>query len=144
MRQTTIVTSRDQGERAWHMVDASGKRLGRLAAEISQVLMGKHRPDYTPHIDTGDYVVVINAERVTMTGKKPEQRVKTAYSGYPGGLRVNTYADLLQRKPEFVVEDAVRRMLPKGMLGRAMLKKLKVYRGAEHPHEAQRPTPLEV
>jgi large subunit ribosomal protein L13 len=144
MRQTTIVTSRTQGERSWHVVDATGKRLGRLAAEVSQVLMGKHRPDYTAHVDTGDYVVVINAGAVTMTGKKPDLKVKTAYSGYPGGLRVETYRDLLERKPEFVVQDAVRRMLPKGMLGKQMLTKLKVYRDADHPHTAQRPTPLEV
>lgn len=144
MRQTTIVTSREQHERSWHLVDASGKRLGRLAAEVSQVLMGKHRPDYTAHIDTGDFVVIINAGEVVMTGKKADNRVKTAYSGYPGGLRVETYRELIDRKPEFVVEDAIRRMLPKGMLGKAMLKKLKVYRGSEHPHEAQRPAPLAV
>lgn len=142
MRQTTLVTSRQQHERAWHLVDAEGKRLGRLAAEVSQVLMGKHRPDYTPHIDTGDYVVIVNAEKIEMTGRKAEHRVKTAYSGYPGGLRVETYQQLLESKPEFIVEDAIRRMLPKGRLGRSMLDKLKVYRGAEHPHASQRPEPL--
>lgn len=144
MRQTTIITTREQHERSWHIVDASGKRLGRLAAEVSQVLMGKHRPDYTAHIDTGDYVIIINCSKVMMTGKKTVNRVKTRYSGYPGGLRTETYGELLGRKPDFVVEDAIRRMLPKGMLGKAMLKKLKTYPDAEHPHEAQRPAPLAV
>lgn len=144
MRQTTIRTKPEQVSKQWRVVDASGKRLGRLATEVATVLMGKHRPDYTPHIDTGDPVIVINAEKITMTGKKPQQMVKTAYSGYPGGLRVETYEDLLKRKPEFVVEDAIRRMLPKGILGRQMLKKLKVYKGSDHPHAAQQPVALEV
>ncbi len=144
MRQTTIRTKPEQVNKQWRVVDASGKRLGRLATEVATVLMGKHRPDYTPHIDTGDPVIVINAEKITMTGKKPQQMVKTAYSGYPGGLRVETYEDLLKRKPDFVIEDAIKRMLPKGALGRQMLKKLKVYKGSDHPHTAQQPVGLDA
>jgi large subunit ribosomal protein L13 len=142
MRQTTFAKAGDI-DKTWRHVDADGRRLGRVAVEIATVLMGKHRPDYTPHIDCGDFVVVTNAEKIVLTGKKAEQKIKTSYSGYPGGLRVRTYGELIENRPEFVVEDAVRRMLPKGRLGRRMLKKLKVYRGAEHPHQAQQPVPLE-
>lgn len=141
MRQTTWA-KQDDIQKTWRHVDAEGKRLGRLAVEIATVLMGKHRPDYTPHIDCGDFVIVTNAERIEMTGDKANQRIKTSYSGYPGGLRARTYADLLESRPEFVVEDAVRRMLPKGRLGRRMMSKLKVYRGSEHPHQAQKPVPM--
>ena len=143
MRQTTFAKAGDI-QKAWRLVDADGKRLGRMAVEIATVLMGKHRPDYTPHIDCGDFVVVTNAEKVVMTGRKAEQKLKTNYSGYPGGLRVRTYEDILKSRPEFIVEDAVRRMLPKGRLGRRMMQKLKVYRGAEHPHQAQQPVPMEM
>ncbi len=104
--------------------------------------MGKHRPEYTPHIDTGDFVIITNAEKIELTGNKRSQKIKTSYSGYPGGLKAVTYGELLERRPEYIVEEAVRRMLPKGRLGRAMLKKLKVYRGVDHPHQAQQPTPL--
>jgi len=143
MRQTTFAKT---GEltRSWHHVDADGKRLGRLAVEVATVLMGKHRPTFTPHIDTGDFVVITNAEKIVLTGNKAEQKTKTRYSRYPGGLRTWTYGDLLRRKPEFVIEDAVRRMLPKGRLGRSMLSKLKVYRGPSHPHQAQQPSKLEI
>ncbi|TVQ63423.1 MAG: 50S ribosomal protein L13 [Phycisphaerales bacterium] len=145
MRQTTFITNRDQlTGRPWHIVDADGKRLGRMASEISQVLMGKHRPEYTAHVDTGDYVVVINAAKVVMTGKKMDHRYRTFYSGYPGGLRVETYRERMEKNPASVVEQAVKRMLPKGILGKQMLKKLKVYNDTEHPHHAQQPTPLEV
>lgn len=143
MRQTTFAKAGDL-QKNWRHVDADGRRLGRMAVEIATVLMGKHRPDYTPHVDTGDYVVVTNAEKVVMTGDKANQRIKTRYSGYPGGLRVQSYAELLEKKPESVVEDAVRRMLPKGILGRQMLSKLKVYRGPNHPHQAQAPVPMEL
>lgn len=144
MRQTTIITKREQlADRPWHIIDADGQRLGRLAASVSQVLMGKHRPEYTPHVDTGDYVVVINASKVVMTGKKLDHRFRTFYSGYPSGLRVETYRQRMQKNPSSVIENAVKRMLPKGILGKQMLKKMKVYDGAEHPHQAQRPTPLE-
>jgi large subunit ribosomal protein L13 len=125
-------------------VDAEGQRLGRMAVEVATVLMGKHRPDYTPHVDLGDYVVITNAEKIVLTGHKAEQKIKTSFSKYCGGLKAETYASLIQRRPESVVENAVRRMLPKSRLGRQMLKKLKVYRGTDHPHAAQRLTPLEV
>ncbi len=143
MRQTTFAKAGDI-QKTWRHVDASGQRLGRLAVDIATVLMGKHRPDYTPHIDSGDFVVVTNAEKIEMSGNKAQQKFKTRYSGYPGGLKAETYASLIERKPEFVIEDAVRRMLPKGRLGRRMLKKLKVYRGSEHPHAAQQPIPLKA
>jgi large subunit ribosomal protein L13 len=143
MRQTTFMKA-GEIEKSWRHVDADGKRLGRMAVEIATVLMGKHRPDYTPHIDCGDFVIVTNAEKVVMTGRKAEQKLKTKYSGYPGGLRVRTYAELMESRPEFIVEDAVRRMLPKGRLGRSMMDKLKVYRGAEHPHQAQQPIAMEI
>jgi len=130
--------------RQWRHVDAEGKRLGRMATEIATVLMGKHRPEYTPHVDTGDFVVITNAEKIVMTGNKAHQRIKTSFSGYPGGLHARTYAQLLESKPESVIEDAVRRMLPKNRLGRQMLKKLKVYRGDAHPHQAQNPVPMEL
>jgi len=141
MRQTTFARTEDISK-AWRHVDADGQRLGRIASDIAVVLMGKHRPEYTPHIDCGDFVVVTNADKVVLTGKKADQKVKTTYSGYPGGLRARTYGELLENRPEHVFEDAVRRMLPKGRLGRRMLKKLKVYAGPEHPHQAQQPTPL--
>lgn len=143
MRQTTFVKKEDATHN-WRCVDASGQRLGRLAAQVAPYLMGKHRPDYTPHVDLGDFVIITNAERIEMTGNKASQRFKTHYSGYPGGLRTETYGSLRARRPEALIEDAVRRMLPKGVLGRKMLKKLKVYRGPEHPHQAQQPTPLDV
>lgn len=144
MRQTTIRTKPEQVKQQWRVVDADGKRLGRLAAEVAQVLMGKHRPDYTPHIDTGDPVIVLNAEKIVMTGRKAEQRLMTFYSGYAGGLRVETYETLLERQPDRVIERAVARMLPKGRLGRQMIDKLKVYKGAEHPHAAQQPIPMDI
>lgn len=141
MRQT-FFAKQNEVPRQWRHVDATGHRLGRLATQIATVLMGKHRPQYTPHIDTGDFVIVTNAANITMSGAKAEQRVKTRYTGHPGGFKVTPYGELIKRKPEFVIEDAVARMLPKGALGRAMIKKLKVYRGAEHPHQAQQPIPL--
>lgn len=123
----------------WIHVDAQGKILGRLATEIATVLMGKHRPEYTPHVDCGDYVVVTNAEQVVLTGRKLEQRTFNTYSGYPGGQRETPIGVLLEKHPERVVENAVRRMLPKNRLGRQMMAKLKVYAGGEHPHQAQAP-----
>lgn len=142
-RQTTFRKS-PEVTRSWHHVDASDRVLGRLAARIAVILMGKHRPDYTPHVDTGDFVIVTNAAKVVMTGRKGEHRVKTSYSGYPGGLRSVSYAQILEKHPERLVENAVRRMLPKNRLGRQMFLKLKVYRGAEHPHQAQQPVPLSL
>ncbi|MFI4917506.1 MAG: 50S ribosomal protein L13 [Phycisphaerales bacterium JB060] len=131
-------------EQNWHVVDATDQVLGRMATEIAQVLMGKHRPEYTPHVDTGDYVVVTNAKAVKLTGRKDAQSVRTRYTGYPGGLKVETFGALRERKPEALVEDAVRRMLPKNRLGRVMLKKLKVYAGSEHPHQAQQPVEMKL
>jgi large subunit ribosomal protein L13 len=126
----------------WHVVDADGKVLGRMASDIATVLMGKHRPEYTPHVDCGDYVVVTNASKIRVTGRKLDQRMKMRYSGYPGGLKADPLRKVIERHPERVVEDAVRRMLPKNRLGRQMFKKLKVYAGPEHPHHAQQPTPM--
>lgn len=140
-RQTTFAKAGDITPN-WHTVDAQGQALGRLASGIATILMGKHRPQYTPHVDCGDYVIVTNAAQVKLTGRKAEQRRKLRYSGYPGGLHGETYGDLRQRRPEVLVEDAVRRMLPKNRLGRVMFSKLKVYPGDDHPHHAQQPTPL--
>ncbi len=143
MRQTTYAKP-GTVQQSWRIADAEGERLGRFATRIATVLMGKHRPEYTPHIDTGDYVIVINAEKIELTGNKAEQKIRTRYSGYPGGLKAETYASLMERRPAFVVEEAVRRMLPKGRLGRQMIKKLKVYAGSEHPHSAQQPIPFDA
>ena len=140
-RQTYFASSKDLTP-LWRHVDADGLVLGRLATRIATVLMGKHRPTYTPHVECGDYVIVTNAAKVVLTGRKAEQKMRLRYSGYPGGLKAESYGSLLQRRPEVVVEQAVRRMLPKTILGRRMFRKLKVYGGAEHPHHAQRPVPL--
>lgn len=131
-------------ERKWYVVDAAGKPLGRVASQVASVLRGKHKPIFTPHVDTGDFVIVINSEKVLLTGKKLDQKMLRHHSLYPGGLKETPYREALNKKPEFVFEEAVRRMLPKGVLGRKMLKKLKVYRGAEHNNEAQKPVVLEL
>ena len=128
----------------WRHVNAEGKVLGRVATEIATVLMGKHRPEYTPHVDCGDFVVVTNCDKIVLTGRKAEHKTKLAYSGYPGGLKSRSYAEMLAKHPDRIMEDAVRRMLPKNRLGRKMLKKLKVYAGPDHPHHAQHPEPLAV
>ena len=144
LRRQTYMAKKGEVDRSWHIVDATDKSLGRLAVEVATVLMGKHRPEYTPHVDTGDFVIVTNARQVGLTGRKAEQRIKHRYTGYPGGLKVETYGAVRERRPEKLIEDAVRRMLPKNRLGRVMLKKLRVYPGAEHPHTSQQPIPLEV
>ena len=131
-------------ERDWYVVDATDRVLGRLAAEIARVLRGKHKPTYSPHLDTGDYVVVVNAERVRLTGKKAEQKAYFRHSGYMGGDRLIPYRRMQERHPERVIELAVKGMLPKNTLGRQMLKKLKVYAGPEHPHESQAPEPFDT
>jgi large subunit ribosomal protein L13 len=131
-------------DRAWHVVDADGLVLGRLATEVARLLRGKHRPFYAPHVDTGDHVVVVNAAKVVLTSAKAGQKFAYRHSGYPGGLRRTSYAELLERSPEEVVRRAVRGMLPKNTLGRQQLAKLKVYAGPEHPHAAQGPQPLEL
>jgi large subunit ribosomal protein L13 len=127
-------------EHKWYVVDASGKVLGRLASQIAKYLRGKHKPEYTPHADAGDYIVVINASEIKVTGNKAQDKVYYRHSGYPGGLKETTFAKQIVKNPAEVIERAVKGMLPKNPLGRAMLRKLKVYPGAEHPHEAQQPT----
>jgi large subunit ribosomal protein L13 len=131
-------------ERGWYLVNAEGKTLGRLASEIANVLRGKHKPIYTPHLDCGDYVIVVNADKVRVTGRKLDQKVYYRHSGYPGGIKSISLKDQLQKHPERVLEAAVRGMLPKNPLGRKMLKKLKVYAGDSHPHQAQQPKVLEI
>ena len=125
--------------RKWYVVDGSEQTLGRLASRVARILMGKENPRYTPFLDTGDHVIIINAEKVKMTGMKPEQKVYQHYTGYPGGLRTEAFRKRFVRKPELVVEDAIKRMLPKTKLGGHMASKLKVYRGEKHPHQAQKP-----
>jgi len=143
-RRQTYLAKPNELTKSWRIVDATDIPLGRLAAEVAMVLMGKHRPDYTPHVDSGDFVIVTNAKKVAMTGRKAEQRMKLRYSQYPGGLKAESYGQVRDRKPELLVEDAVRRMLPKNRLARVMLKGLMVYPGAEHPHAAQNPAALSV
>jgi large subunit ribosomal protein L13 len=126
-------------ERKWYIIDAEDKVLGRLATEIATILRGKNKPIYTPHVDTGDFVIVINADKVKLTGKKLEQKNYTYHTGYPGGLRQVSYGELMEKNPEKIIELAVKGMLPKNSLGRQMYRKLKVYRGTEHGHEAQKP-----
>ncbi len=129
-------------ERRWYVVDADGQTLGRLATRIADTLRGKRKPEYTPHVDTGDFVVVVNAEKIAVTGKKLEQKLYYRHSGYPGGLRVRTLAEQLQRRPTEVLRAAVKGMLPKNRLARQQITKLKIYAGPAHPHEAQKPEPL--
>jgi large subunit ribosomal protein L13 len=131
-------------ERRWHLIDADGQTLGRLATEIARLLRGKNKPQYTPHVDTGDFVVVVNAERVIVTGKKAEQKTYYRHTGYPGGLKETSYEAMLERKPTEVLRKAVRGMMPRTRLGRKQFGKLKIYAGPEHPHEAQDPQPYEV
>ena len=139
----TYMAKPGEVEQKWHLVDATDQVVGRLASRIAVLLMGKHRPTYTPHVDTGDYVVVINAEKVKFSGKKWEQKEYTWYTGYPGQRSVKA-ATRLERKPEMILREAVRRMLPKNKLAYKMINKLKIYAGAEHPHQAQQPAPLEA
>lgn len=131
-------------KRDWFVVDADGKTLGRLATEIARRLRGKHKPEYTPHVDTGDYIVVINAEKVTVTGAKRSDKIYYSHSGFPGGLKSISFEKLQAKKPEMIIESAVKGMLPKGPLGREMARKLKVYAGAEHNHQAQQPQTLDI
>lgn len=128
----------------WFIVDAAGKTLGRLASEVAKRLRGKHKPEYTPHVDTGDYIVIINASQIKVTGAKTTDKVYYSHSGYPGGIKEITFEKLLAKKPERVIELAVKGMLPKNPLGRAMYRKLKVYAGTEHPHAAQQPQKLDL
>ncbi|MCI7551968.1 MAG: 50S ribosomal protein L13 [Actinomycetaceae bacterium] len=131
-------------EKKWYVIDATDVVLGRLAAQVANLLRGKHKPNFAPHADTGDYVIIINAEKVALTGSKREQKMAYRHSGYPGGLRATSYAELLEVNPEKAVMKAVAGMLPKNALGRQQLTKLKVFRGSEHPHAAQKPEPYEL
>lgn len=140
----TLVPTQDSLDPQWYVVDATDKRLGRLATEIATILRGKNKPTFTPHMDTGDFVIVVNAEKVTVTGKKREQKLYRRHSGRPGGMKVETFARLQERIPERIIEKAVKGMLPKNSLGRKLFTKLKVYAGAEHPHAAQKPQKLNI
>ncbi|GAB3272071.1 50S ribosomal protein L13 [Kineosporia babensis] len=131
-------------DRRWHVIDASDVVLGRLATQAATLLRGKHKPTFAPHVDTGDFVIIINADKVALTGNKAAQKKAYRHSGYPGGLRSVTYTELLEKNPERAVEKAIRGMLPKNSLGREVLGKLKVYAGPEHPHAAQQPVPFEI
>ncbi len=131
-------------QRQWYVVDAGGKVLGRLATEVARVLRGKHKPTFTPHVDAGDFVIVVNAKQVSLTGKKLEQKTYYRHSEYPGGLRTTSAAKMLETKPDAIIHSAVKGMLPKNRLGRELLRKLKVYPGPEHPHQAQKPQPLVI
>jgi large subunit ribosomal protein L13 len=139
----TFVATPETRQRDWYVVDAEGKTLGRLATRIADTLRGKRKPEYTPHVDTGDFVVVVNADKIRVTGDKRAAKLYRRHSGYPGGLRSRTLGDMLERRPEEVIRLAVRGMLPRNRLGRKQLTKLKVYAGPDHPHAAQQPKPLE-
>ncbi len=140
----TFMLRKEDVKRDWYVVDAAGKTLGRLSTEIAKRLMGKHKPIYTPHVDTGDYIIVVNAEKIKLTGKKWNKKLYYRHSGYMGGLKVFTARKLWERKPETLIQLAVKGMLPKNRLGRKMFKKLKVYAGPNHPHQAQQPAKLEI
>ncbi|MBE0364998.1 large subunit ribosomal protein L13 [Pseudoalteromonas ulvae UL12] len=140
----TFVAKPETVKRDWYVVDAEGKTLGRIATEIASRLRGKHKAEYTPHVDTGDYIIVINAEKVTVTGNKAKNKMYYAHSGFPGGLKSTTFDKLQAHKPEMIIEKAVKGMLPRGPLGRAMYRKLKVYAGTEHNHAAQQPQVLDI
>ncbi|WP_113907242.1 50S ribosomal protein L13 [Aliidiomarina celeris] len=140
----TFVAKPETVKRDWYVVDAEGKTLGRLSTEIARRLRGKHKAEYTPHVDTGDYIIVINAEKITVTGNKAKDKMYHAHSGYPGGLKSISFEKLQAKKPEMIIEAAVKGMLPRGPLGRAMFRKLKVYAGAEHSHAAQQPQTLDI
>lgn len=140
----TYVATPENREREWLVVDATGKTLGRLATQIADTLRGKHKPEYTPHCDVGDFVVVINAEKVAVTGRKRENKLYYRHSGYPGGLKTRTFAEMIERRPEEPIRLAVKGMLPRNRLARAQLRKLKIYAGPEHPHAAQQPKPMEI
>ena len=140
----SYIAKAQEVEKKWYVVDAAGKPLGRVASQVATILRGKHKPTFTPNVDCGDFVIVINAEKVVLTGKKLDQKMLRKHSGYVGGLKEIPYREVLAKKPEFAFEEAVRRMLPSGVLGRQMLKKLKVYKGSKHEHAAQKPEVLEV
>jgi len=140
----TISAKSETVQRDWYIIDAEGKTLGRMASEIAHRLRGKHKPEFTPHVDTGDYIVVINAAKVQVTGRKATDKIYHRHTGYPGGLKSASFEKLIAKSPESPIQKAVKGMLPRGPLGRAMFKKLKVYGGSEHPHAAQQPQELNV
>ena len=140
----TFLPKPNEVKREWVLIDAEGQPLGRLASKIALILQGKRKRIYTPHIDTGDFVVVVNAEKVKLTGKKLDQKLYYHHSGYPGGMHVRTARQIMEKHPDRLIREAVRRMLPKNKLGRRMLKRLKIYAGSEHPHKAQKPQPFDV
>jgi large subunit ribosomal protein L13 len=142
--RTTFMAKANEVERKWYVVDAAGKTLGRLASEVASILRGKHKPIYTPHVDTGDHVIIINAEKIELTGKKLTDKIYYRHSQHPGGLKSRTALEMRTNYPEKMLELAIRGMLPKGKLGRQMFKKLYVYRGSEHPHQAQKPEVYEL
>ncbi len=141
---TTYTPKAGEIERVWHVVDAEGLVLGRLATEVANILRGKHKPTYTPNLDTGDHVIIVNADKIVLTAGKADKKLVHRHSGYPGGLRSETYAHKMARKPEQAVMDSIRGMIPKTRLGRAQISKLKVYAGPTHPHAAQNPQPREI
>jgi len=140
----TQSAKKEEVEHKWYVIDADGEVVGRLCTKVASMLRGKHKPSYTPHVDTGDHIIILNAEKVRFTGSKLDQKVYQSYSGYPGGQKERTAREMMQKKPIAIIENAVRGMLPKNRLGRQMFKKLFVYEGAEHPHEAQQPEKLEL
>lgn len=140
----TYQAKKEEVEHQWYLVDAEGKVLGRLATELAKILRGKNKPIYTPHVDTGDFVIVVNAGKVALTGKKMKDKIYYHHTGYPGGIRKMTAEKLLAKKPTEMIRIAVKGMLPKNSLGRQMIQKLKIYAGAKHPHEAQKPVPLQL
>ena len=142
MNRQTYHAKNNEVEQNWLLVDASDQVLGRLSTKLAVVLMGKHKPEYTPHQDVGDFVIVTQAQNIRLTGNKADQKLVKRYSGYPGGQKTRTYRWMLEHRPEELIRSSVRRMLPKNRLARQMLKKLKIYRGGEHPHQAQQPQPL--
>ncbi|MGA8943668.1 MAG: 50S ribosomal protein L13 [Thermoactinomyces sp.] len=142
--RTTYMAKPNEVERKWYVVDAKGKTLGRLATEVATLLRGKHKPEFTPHVDTGDFVIVVNANQVELTGKKWTKKIYYRHSQYPGGLKATSAQEMRERHPERIIQLAVKGMLPKGKLGRQQFKKLKVYAGSEHPHQAQQPVEWEL
>lgn len=142
--RTTYMAKASEIERKWYVIDAEGQTLGRLASQVATILRGKHKPTYTPHVDTGDHVIIVNAEKIKLTGNKLNDKIYYRHSGYAGGLKMRTAGQMLDRQPEKVIELAVKGMLPKGPLGRKMFKKLHVYAGPEHPHQAQQPENYEL
>ncbi len=140
----TLFAKKGEVEKKWYVVDADGMVVGRLASRVAAILRGKHKPTYTPHVDTGDYVIIVNAEKVRFTGKKLEQKVYYHHTGYPGGLRKFTAKEIMMKHPERIIISAIKGMMPKNRLGRQQIKKLKVYCGPDHPHAAQKPEPLNL